>query len=66
MCYKGILRAVPIGESWLLLLVSLGAANWMLETKVSLFEFSEVFQFEEHYVNKDRLICSAVRGSQIK
>ena len=35
-----------IGASWLLLLMSLGAAYWMLETKASLFELSEVFQFE--------------------
>ena len=27
--------------------MSLGAAYWMLETKASLFELSEVFQFEK-------------------
>ena len=37
-----------LAESWLLLLMScLGAAYWMFETKASLFEFSEVFQFEK-------------------
>ena len=39
--------ATPIGESWLLLLMRLEAAYWMLKTKTSLFEFSEVFRFEK-------------------
>lgn len=36
-----------IGESCLLLLMRLGAANWIHETKASLFELSEVPQFEK-------------------
>ena len=42
----GTKRFSAIGESWLLLLTRLGAAYWMLETKASLVELSEVFQFE--------------------
>ena len=36
-----------IANSWLLLLMRLGAAYWMLKTKASLFDFSEAFQFEK-------------------
>ena len=38
---------LDIEKSWLLLLMRLGAAYWMLKTKASLFELSEVFQFEK-------------------
>ena len=43
---KAVLKSAK-GQSWLLLLlVRLVAATWMLETKASLFELSEVFQFD--------------------
>ena len=35
------LKKNSIGESWLLLLMRLAAANWMFETNASLFELSE-------------------------
>ena len=35
-----------VGKSWLLLLMRLGAAYWMLKT-LDFIELSEVFQFEK-------------------
>ena len=57
------------GESWLLFLMRLGAAYWMLDTKASLFELSKCFNLkrflDKHYVRNDCLIGSQTFGVRL-
>ena len=67
---SALIHQPSISEFWLLLLLRLGAANWVLEIKTSLFELSEVSLnlkrfVHKHYISKDHPIPES-KTAQIK